>query len=123
MSWAIRRWVEEIRGLTTPDDVVYCDGSEEERARLTAECLAPRELIALKQDKLFLRRLTAPLAIGNVVAVGDVEGYVHFLSRESGAFVGRVATDGSPIQTSLLRLEQGLLVQTQEGNLFAIGLR
>ena len=76
-----------------------------------------------KQDKLFLRRLTAPLAIGSVVAVGDVEGYVHFLSRESGAFVGRVATDGSPIRSSILRLEQGLLVQTQEGNLFAMSLR
>ena len=73
-----------------------------------------------KQDKLFLRRLTAPLALGEVVAVGDVEGYIHFLSRESGAFVGRVATDGSPIRTSLLPLGKGFLVQTQEGNLFAL---
>jgi outer membrane protein assembly factor BamB len=73
-----------------------------------------------KQDKLFLRRLTAPLPLGDIVAVGDVEGYVHFLSRETGAFVGRIATDGSPIRSSLLRLEQGLLVQTQEGNLFAL---
>ena len=53
-----------------------------------------------KQDRLFLRRLTAPLALGREVAVGDVEGYVHFLSRETGAFVGRVATDGSPIRSS-----------------------
>ncbi|HUL93973.1 MAG TPA: outer membrane protein assembly factor BamB [Burkholderiales bacterium] len=76
-----------------------------------------------KQDRLFLRRLTAPLPLGDVVAVGDVEGYVHFLSRETGAFVGRAATDGSPIRSSILRLEQGLLVQTQEGNLYALSLR
>jgi outer membrane protein assembly factor BamB len=76
-----------------------------------------------KQDRLFLRRLTAPLPLGDVVAVGDVEGYIHFLSRESGAFVGRAATDGSPIRSSLLRLEQGLLVQTQAGNLYALSLR
>jgi len=76
-----------------------------------------------KQDRLFLRRLTAPLPLGDVVAVGDVEGYVHFLSRETGAFVGRVATDGSPIRSSILRLDQGLLVQTQEGNLYALSLR
>jgi len=76
-----------------------------------------------KQDRLFLRRLTAPLALGDVVAVGDVEGYVHFLSRESGAFVGRVATDGSPIRSSLLRFDQGFLMQTQEGNLYALSLR
>jgi outer membrane protein assembly factor BamB len=73
-----------------------------------------------KQDRLFLRRLTAPLALGREVAVGDVEGYVHFLSRESGAFVGRVATDGSPIRSSLVRLNGGLLVQTQDGNLYAL---
>ncbi len=73
-----------------------------------------------KQDRLFLRRLTAPLSLGREVAVGDVEGYVHFLSRESGALVGRVATDGSPIRSLLVRLERGLLVQTQDGNLFAL---
>jgi len=73
-----------------------------------------------KQDRLFLRRLSAPLALGREVAVGDVEGYVHFLSRESGAFVGRAATDGSPIRSLLVRLESGFLVQTQSGNLYAL---
>jgi len=76
-----------------------------------------------KQDKMFLRRLTAPLPLGDVVAVGDIEGYVHFLSRETGAFVGRVATDGSPIRTSLLPLPQGFLVQTQEGAVIALSLK
>ncbi|HKW37116.1 MAG TPA: outer membrane protein assembly factor BamB [Burkholderiales bacterium] len=76
-----------------------------------------------KQDKLFLRRLTAPLPLGDVVAVGDVEGYVHFLSRETGTFVGRIATDGSAIRSSPLRLQQGLLVQTQEGGLYALSLK
>lgn len=73
-----------------------------------------------KQNQLFLRRLTAPLALGQEIAVGDVEGYVHFLSRETGAFVGRVATDGSPIRSSPVRLDQGFLVQTQNGNLYAL---
>jgi len=73
-----------------------------------------------KQDRLFLRRLTAPLALGREIAVGDVEGYVHFLSRENGAFIGRAATDGSPIRSSLVRLENGFLVQTQNGNLYAM---
>jgi outer membrane protein assembly factor BamB len=76
-----------------------------------------------KQDRLFLRRLTAPLALGDVIVVGDVEGYLHFLSRESGAFVGRASTDGNPIRTPLLRLEQGFLVQNQAGNLYAVTLR
>jgi len=49
---AIRRWVDEIKNLCTPDQVVYCDGSEEERQRLVKECLATGELIELNQQKM-----------------------------------------------------------------------
>ncbi|MGZ5685875.1 MAG: phosphoenolpyruvate carboxykinase (GTP) [Usitatibacter sp.] len=48
----IARWVDEIKSLTTPDEVVWCDGSEEERDRLTKACLATGELIELNQQKL-----------------------------------------------------------------------
>ena len=33
--------------------------------------------------------------LGNYLAVADVEGIVHFLSRDDGAFVARQKTDGS----------------------------
>ena len=49
---AIQRWVDEVAALTTPDRVVYCDGSESEREQLTAECLASGELIELNQQKM-----------------------------------------------------------------------
>ena len=49
---AIQEWVDEISKLTTPDRVVWCDGSETERAQLTKECLATGELIELNQQKL-----------------------------------------------------------------------
>jgi phosphoenolpyruvate carboxykinase (GTP) len=49
---AIERWVQEVRDLTTPDHVVYCDGSNQEAARLVRECLATGELIELNQQKL-----------------------------------------------------------------------
>jgi outer membrane protein assembly factor BamB len=76
-----------------------------------------------KQDRLFLRRLTAPLPLGRVVAVADVEGYVHFLSRESGAFVARVETDGSAVSAGLVPFGGGLLAQTRDGNLYALSLQ
>ncbi|HEX9194091.1 MAG TPA: outer membrane protein assembly factor BamB [Burkholderiales bacterium] len=76
-----------------------------------------------KQDRLFLRRLTAPLALGREIAVGDLEGYVHFLSRDTGAFVGRFETDGSPIGPILVQLDEGFLVQTRKGNLYALSVR
>jgi phosphoenolpyruvate carboxykinase (GTP) len=49
---AIRQWVDEVSKLTRPDSIVYCDGSEAERQRLTKECLATGELIELNQQKL-----------------------------------------------------------------------
>jgi phosphoenolpyruvate carboxykinase (GTP) len=49
---SIGRWVSEIIALTTPDAVVYCDGSEAERSTLTRECLATGELIELNQEKM-----------------------------------------------------------------------
>lgn len=74
-----------------------------------------------KQDKLFLRNLSAPISLGAQVAVADIQGYVHLLAHESGAFVGRVPTDGSAISTNPVSLDRGLLVQTRNGNIFAFG--
>ena len=73
-----------------------------------------------KQDKLHLRNLSAPLALGSEIAVADIQGYVHLLARDSGAFVGRVATDGSPVSTNPVMLPNGgFLVQTRNGGLYA----
>jgi phosphoenolpyruvate carboxykinase (GTP) len=51
-SAAIEQWVKEVSALTTPDRVVYCDGSQQEGERLIQECLATGELIELNQQKL-----------------------------------------------------------------------
>jgi len=42
-----------------------------------------------KQDKLQHRKLTRPTIIGDYIAVGDFEGYVHLLSRYDGHFIAR----------------------------------
>ena len=52
MNSAIRGWVSEIEALTMPSSVVYCDGSNDEKDRLVADCLATGELIELNQQKL-----------------------------------------------------------------------
>jgi phosphoenolpyruvate carboxykinase (GTP) len=48
----VTAWVDEVSRLTNPASVVYCDGSELERDRLVAECLATGELIELNQARL-----------------------------------------------------------------------
>lgn len=73
-----------------------------------------------KQDKLFLRRVTAPVPLRGLIAVADVQGVVHFLSRDDGSFVARLTTDGSPVIAPLQSLGNLLLVQTSNGGVYAI---
>ena len=68
-----------------------------------------------KQDKLFNHRVTGPLVQRGMVAVGDAEGLIHFLSREDGAFVARAKTDGTPVRLPGVALGSGFVVQTAGG--------
>jgi len=45
-------WVAEMAELTRPDRIVWCDGSEEEKKRLTDEAVEQKVLLPLNQDKL-----------------------------------------------------------------------
>jgi outer membrane protein assembly factor BamB len=76
-----------------------------------------------KQEKLLNRRVTGPTVLGDLVAVGDFDGYVHFLDGDTGAFVARVSTDGSQILSEPLRVENLLVVQTREGGVYAISVK
>jgi hypothetical protein len=49
---SVRVWVEEVRALCQPESVYWCDGSEEERVRLTAQAVQDGVLIPLNHDKL-----------------------------------------------------------------------
>lgn len=76
-----------------------------------------------KQEKLALRGLSRPIALGPYVAVADFQGVVHLLNTEDGAFAARVSTDGSAILAEPRKLKGDVLVQTVKGGLFALGGR
>ncbi|MCC6738649.1 MAG: phosphoenolpyruvate carboxykinase (GTP) [Planctomycetia bacterium] len=48
---ALIKWVEEVAALTKPDRIVWCDGSDKERERLTKDAVADGTLIELNQKK------------------------------------------------------------------------
>ncbi len=48
----VKNWVEEVAKLTQPAEIVWCDGSEEERERLTKEAISTGEMIELNQEEL-----------------------------------------------------------------------
>ncbi|RCS59954.1 outer membrane protein assembly factor BamB [Parvibium lacunae] len=72
-----------------------------------------------RNDKLVYRDLTAPLSVGRAVVVGDSEGFVHWLSREDGAFMARSRADDAPIVVAPVATELGVLIQSQDGRLVA----
>lgn len=74
-----------------------------------------------RNNKLANRGLSAPVAMGRALAVGDAQGYVHFLAREDGSFLARTATDGSAILSgSLLVVGSNVIFQTKAGTVAAL---
>jgi outer membrane assembly lipoprotein YfgL len=69
-------------------------------------------------EHLRYRGLTAPLALGRSVIVGDSTGLVHLLSREDGSLLNRLSTDGSAIAAAPVVAGNTLIVVTHNGGIF-----
>ena len=73
---------------------------------------------AWESDRFLRRTLTAPLVVGRSVALGDDAGLIHFLSREDGSALTRVATDGSAVIATPVLAGGTLVVVTRSGGIF-----
>lgn len=73
---------------------------------------------AWASEQLLHRGLTAPLALGRSVVVGDSAGFVHMLSREDGSLLNRLSTDGSAIAAPPVTAGNTLVVVTRNGNVY-----
>jgi len=76
-----------------------------------------------KQDVLKGRRIGGPQIVGDYVGVVDIQGYLHLLSTTDGAYVGRIATDGSAAATQPVALLAGAVWQSMNGTVFSAGAR
>jgi outer membrane protein assembly factor BamB len=76
---------------------------------------------AWKQSALRNRQLSEPAVVQQGVAVGDLDGYVHVLSRDDGHLLGRIQVGSDPIVSPLVATTHGILVQTGNGNLVLVG--
>lgn len=75
-----------------------------------------------ENDSLRLRKVSAPRAFGNFIAVGDFEGYLHVLSQINGQFVARTRVDRSGIRAPLLSEGNVIYAFTNAGRLTALRL-
>ena len=69
-------------------------------------------------EYLLHRKLTAPLLLGRSVVVGDDAGVVYFFSREDGAPLNRLSTDGSGIAMRPVAAAETLVVVTRRGSIY-----
>ncbi|MEJ0004298.1 MAG: outer membrane protein assembly factor BamB [Pararobbsia sp.] len=65
------------------------------------------------------RTVTTPTIVGHAVVVGDAEGYLHFLARDTGVFVARVKTNGSGISAPAVVAGDTVVVQAHDGDIYA----
>jgi len=112
-------WAREISSVTgVSADARYAYVSDERGNVHALDRTNGRSLWT--QDALAYRQLSLPLPVGEHIVVADFEGYVHLLARDSGAFVARESTDGSPVRAAPIALPGGFLVQTHDGGLYAL---
>ncbi len=71
------------------------------------------------QDGLARRDLTSAVAHGNYVVVGDYDGYLHWLSLDSGQFAARARAGRKALRGTPVVADGILVVQNVEGDLSA----
>ncbi len=73
-----------------------------------------------RQEQLARRQLTAPASIGDLVVVGDLEGYLHWMRAEDGLMAARVQVDDSPIIAPVTVVDDLMLCYSASGKLTAL---
>ena len=102
-------------GVFADDSYVYSVDSTD---KLTTYRRANGE-VAWDSERLRFRGLSAPVAVGRSVVVGDTEGYLHLMSREDGSPFGRLTTDGSALAGAPVVAGDLLVAVTRNGGVYA----
>jgi outer membrane protein assembly factor BamB len=112
-------WTRDLssyRGVDVDEEQMYVSTSQ-------------GELVALKRrtgvevwrnDSLKRRSLSAPAVVGDYVAVADLEGYVHWFDRATGAVAARAKTSGDRVTNAPLSVDGNLYVISDRGDIVAL---
>ena len=76
-----------------------------------------------RQGSLLRREPTLPIAFRTMVAVGDLEGYLHFFSNFDGTPVARLRQGNAAISAEPVVVADVLYVQNDAGNVAAYAVR
>ena len=111
-----RRSIKSYTGAALLDNLLFVTDADGVLWALDARTGAA----AWKQDLLQYRRLSAPVAVGQYIAVGDFEGYVHWIDPHDGKIVGRVRVGSDAIAAAPVAGDGALYVANVDGRIAAI---
>jgi len=114
-------WAHEISayaGVSADWNNVYTSTEEGEVIALSRRTGAE----AWRNDALLRREPTTPVPFDTAVAVGDFDGYVHFLSNLDGQLVARRRVGGGMISGEPVVIGGRLYVQNESGELTAFAV-
>ncbi len=75
-----------------------------------------------RQQALSNRKLTGPVMLGDVVVVGDLDGYLHWLSADDGSIIARTSVGGDALMATPQVEGEVLYVLDSGGDLTAVRL-
>ena len=111
--WSANR--DGVQGVSGNEQAVWAtDGS----SRITGWSLRDGKEI-WTQEALLHRQVTAPVVLGKSLAVGDLDGWVHWLSVDKGAIMARMPTDGSRLLAAPIVVGNTVVALTQRGGVYA----
>jgi outer membrane protein assembly factor BamB len=73
-----------------------------------------------RNDALKFRGLSAPAVVGDYVVVADLEGYVHWFDRATGAIAARAKTSGDRVTNPPLSVNGVVYVISDKGDIAAL---
>ncbi len=113
ITWA--RDISSYAGLTSDGDIIYIT---DDQSHVWALDRATGNSV-WKQENLYARQATAPATIGNLVVVGDLEGYLHWMDKDNGQFVARTRVSESAILAPPIAVEDIVYAYSSDGILSA----
>jgi len=113
------RWARELSaggGVARDSRAVYAVDATSQLQAFAADGGAS----VWRNDRLTHRQLTTPLALPGAVVVGDLEGYVHFLSPAEGSLLARVRVDSGAIVARPMAWNDSAVVLSTDGTLMLL---
>lgn len=108
--------VSSHTGLSQDEQYLYISNSGGHVLQLDKRTGSP----LWEQKDLHGRKLTAPAVYQSYVVVGDIEGYVHWLSSTDGRQLGRVQVAGEAIDAKPVVVGDTVYVYAKDGTLAAL---